>query len=258
MKKLSVITIITLLFLIYSASIFGQEYKVDLSSGKVKIYEVSEVNIEGHDENFVLISTRNQRGKDSERARGLRVINSLGLEDNSGIGLSVLKTGDEVEIRAISRHSDTRYTVFVPKSVAVFYQHSSHHADDLKIKNVQSELDVTVKFNSIYLEDVSGPMTINTVHGDVDGIFSEVSQENPISIVSAHGHIDLALPSDTKAKLRLRTSHGEIFTDMNIDYEKASDLRRISSSEVNGSLNGGGVDIYLSSDHNNIYLRTKK
>lgn len=258
MKKSGTLAIIILLFLIYAGAALGQEYKVDLGSGKVKIHEVNEVNIEGHDENFVLISRRERRSGDSERAKGLKVINSLGLEDNTGIGLSAVKSGDEVELRPISRHSDTRYTIFIPKSVSVFYEHSSHHGDDLKIKNVQSELDITVKFNSIYLEDVSGPMTINTVHGDVDGVFSQVSQESAISIVSAHGHIDLALPSDTKAKLRLRTNYGEIYTDMNIDYDTTSNLSRISSSEVNGSLNGGGVDINLSSDHNNIYLRSKK
>ena len=258
MKKISTLTVTILLFLTSIGTAFAQEYKVDLSSGKIKIYEVNEVNIEGHDQNYVLVSTKEGHKGDPERARGLRIINSLGLEDNSGVGLSVKKTGDEVEVRPISRHSETRYTVYVPKSVSVFYEHSSHHGDDLRIKNVQSELDITVKFNSIYFEEVTGPMTINTVHGDVEGVFSNVSQDNAISIISAHGHIDLALPSDTKAKLRLRTSYGEIYTDMKIDYNKTSELRKISSSEINGTINGGGVDINLSSSHNNIYLRAKK
>ena len=258
MKKFSATTIITLTFLIYSTIVFGQEHKVDLSSGKVKIYEVNKVNIEGHNENSVVVKTWGHRHKDSDRADGLKVINSLGLEDNTGIGLSVVKTGDEVEIHPVSRLSDTRYTIYVPKNVAIFYQHSSHHGNDVKISDVQSELEVTVKFNSIYLENVSGPMTINTVHGKVEAIFSQVSQENAISIASAHGLIDVALPSDTKANLRLKSSHGEIYSDMNIEYNTSSNLHRIGSSNISGSLNGGGVDIDLRTSHSNIYLRTKK
>lgn len=260
MKKFSAFAIIILLLLVYATAAFGQEFKVDLTSGKIKIYEVNRVNIEGHDENFVVISRKERKNDDWERAKGLRLINSSGLEDNSGIGLSVVKSGDEVEVRPISRNSETRYTVFVPKGVGLFYEHSSHNGDDLKIKNVQSELDITVKFNSIYLENTSGPMTINTVHGDVEGVFSQVSQESAVSIVSAHGYIDLSMPADTKAKLRLRANHGEIYTDMkiNVDNEKDGDLRKISTSELNGSLNGGGVNINLSSNHDNIYLREKK
>ena len=258
MKRFSILAIITLPFLIYSTTILGQEYKVDLSSGKVKIREVNKVSIVGHDENSLVVSTRHHKNGEQERARGLKAINSLGLEDNSGLGLSVVKSGDEVEIRPILRNSDNRYTIYVPKNVAIFYEHSSHNGEDLRVKNVQSELDVTVKFNSVYLEDVSGPMTINTVHGKVEAAFSQVSQQNAISIVSAHGLIDVALPSDTKAKLRLKSRHGEIFSDMDIDYEVTSDLRKIGAGDITGSINGGGVDIHLSSNHSNIYLRTKK
>ncbi|MDN5215609.1 DUF4097 family beta strand repeat-containing protein [Fulvivirgaceae bacterium BMA12] len=258
MKKFKALAIIASFLLVYTGSVSGQEYKLDLSSGKIRINEVHKVTIEGHNENFVLISTTDRGHHNSERARGLRPINSLGLEDNSGIGLAVDKTGNEVEINSVSRHRNSRYTILVPKDVTISYQNSSNHGGPLQIKNVQSELDVTVRFNSVHLENVSGPMTINTVHGKIEAVFSQVSQKSPISLVSAHGLIDVALPADTKAKLRLSSDHGEIFSDMKIEYEKSGGLHKISSSHVNGSLNGGGIDIRLSSNHGNIYLRTKK
>ncbi len=257
MKIIKTLTIITILIVTH-LQLSAQEHKVEMSSGKVKVHEVDELNVKGHDKSFILIKSSDYKGGKSERAKGLRPINSLGLTDNTGIGLSVQKEGSELIVRSVSRNNDSRYTIFVPKGVTFYYEHSTHHGDDLNIENVQSEIHVSLNHNSVYLKDVTGPMTINTVHGDVEAKFSTVSQNNPISIASAHGHIDVALPEATKANMRLSSNWGEIFTDLNIDVEKSGDMRKISSSVVKGKINGGGVDISLSSTHSDVYLRKRK
>ncbi|MDN5201776.1 hypothetical protein QQ008_10395 [Fulvivirgaceae bacterium BMA10] len=258
MKKFGLKTIL-LAFGIFSAiNIFAQEHKIAMSSGKLIINEVNKVEIEGYSGSEVIFSTTSHSRKRSERAAGLKAINSLGLEDNTGIGLSVNKKGGNMEVSSISRNSSTRYNIKVPKSVTIVYEHSSHHGSKLSIKNVESEIEISTNFNSVYLENVTGPMTINTVHGKIEAIFSTVSQKSPITMASAHGLIDVAIAEATKADLKLSSSWGEIFTDMNIDLEVAGDMKNIATSNVKGKLNGGGVKIDLRSTHNNIYLRKKK
>ena len=77
------------------------------------------------------------------------------------------------------------------------------------------------------------------------------------------------MPSDTKANLKLRSSHGDMFTDFNIDKGvKSQNVKSPKSKKNNcgscdkdrilGGINGGGVLIDLYSSHNNIYLRKKK
>jgi hypothetical protein len=100
-------------------------------------------------------------------------------------------------------------------------------------------------------------MTVKTVHGDIDAQLS-ATLKSPVSIVSVHGHVDVALPLATKANLKLGTAYGEIFVDpdFKIEIERSGNMIKYSDN-VAGKINGGGLDITLSSSHNNVYLRKK-
>jgi len=192
-----------------------------------------------------------------------------GKKDNTGLGLSVVKEGNEVTIEQISKKAHKgRFKIKVPNSVAIYYEHRTHDGSGLNIKNVKSEIEVIANFNDVRLESVTGPMSIKTVHGDIDAIFSTVSQENPITIRSTHGHVDVAMPQSTKADIKLSSSHGEMFTDFDIKMgatqtSKNGGSRRgcdecPSHQKVTGNINGGGVLVQLRTSHSNIYFRKKK
>jgi hypothetical protein len=68
----------------------------------------------------------------------------------------------------------------------------------------------------------------------------------------------VALPLETKANLELSTNWGEILVDpaFKIEIDKTGGLVNYSD-KLRGKLNGGGVEIALSSHHNNVYLRKK-
>ena len=87
-----------------------------------------------------------------------------------------------------------------------------------------------------------------------------MSQQAPISISSVNGELDITIPSNTKADLVLSTFSGDIFTDMDIEFDKKSKegLSIIGGNKIKGTLNGGGVDILLNTINDNIYLRKAK
>ena len=95
------------------------------------------------------------------------------------------------------------------------------------------------------------------VHGEIEASFG-ANLKNPISLVSVHGHVDVSLPVATKANLKLGTVYGEIFVDpdFKIDIERTGNMVKYSDN-VSGKINGGGLDVTLSSTHNNVYLRKK-
>ena len=268
----SIITILTILFFVNGITA-QQEYKVALSSGKVLIFDVNKADIEGYSGTDIIIVGESKEKKEDKRREGLSSISSTGLKDNTGMGLSVIKKGNEVTIEQISKKVQKgRFKIKVPNNVAIYYEHDTHEGGNLNIKNVKSEIEVTAHFNNVNLESVTGPMSINTIHGDVDAIFSSVSQENPITIRSSHGHVDVAMPSSTRADIKLASSHGEMFTDFDIDIEPktpnqttkgVSQSRRGCGScpnnqKVTGNINGGGVLVELKTSHSNIYFRQKK
>ena len=259
MKKQIWITAVALIFTALSMPAVGQEYKIPASGKSLKIFfnEINKLEIEGTTGSDIIITTTDRSRARDERAQGLKAISSMGLEDNTGLGLSALEKNGIVEVNSISRNSEARYIVKVPKNVGVKYAHNSPYGSDVKISNLESELDVSSLHNDIILVNVTGPMTINTVHGDIDANFTTLNQASPTSIASVHGHVDVSLPAASKAELTIKTTWGEIFTDMDIQMETGADMRKISTQTVKGKLNGGGVALMLSSTHDNIYLRKK-
>ena len=75
-----------------------------------------------------------------------------------------------------------------------------------------------------------------------------------------NGIIDISLPSNTPGNISLKTINGEIFTNFAIDFEKKTKngLSYIGGGQkIRGTINGGGVDVKLSTINDNIYLRKK-
>jgi hypothetical protein len=244
--------------LMLTGVMYAQDYKIARTTGKLQIVEVGDVTIEGYDGKEIVFSSRSRDRERDERAKGLRAVSSLGLEDNTGLGLSVIEKGDVIEVRQLKKMDGPDISIKVPKGVTISYQHSSPHGSDFNAKNVESELTVSTVHNQVNLDNVTGPVHIKTVHGDIDASLG-ANLKNPLVLVSVHGHVDISLPVATKATLKLDTSWGELFIDpeLKIEIDNQGDMRRYSDSFTGKMNGGGGVDIELSSTHNNVYLRKK-
>ena len=259
MKTVKNIMMVTLGLLV-SIQIFSQDIKEHRFSptGKLIVDGVNKVTFVGHEGNEVIISTEVSNSSKSERAEGLKLINGTGLEDNTGLGLSVTKVDGQSKVVEISSRSSRRYTIKVPKTLTVVYEHNTPFGSTVRFEKVASEIEAKTLHTKIELNDVTGPMTISSVHGNIEGNFSTVSQKGAISLASSHGLVDITIPEATKANLQLSSSWGEIYSDLSIAIDKPSqEMKNYSANIVNGAINGGGVDITISATHGNIYLRKK-
>ena len=254
----SVLTIITLMCLAMGLA-QAQEYKVTKSTGRLEIKEVNRVLIEGSSGNEIVFSSRNGKSEQDKRAEGLRSVNAGGIEDNTGLGISVVDKGNVIEVQQLKRMDGPEITIKVPKGVLVSVVHTSPYGSEIEFKNVESEIEVSTVHSGVILNNVTGPMTIKTVHGDIETALG-ANVKSPVSIVSVHGHVDVALPLTMKANVRLSTVYGEMFVDpdFKIEMEKTQDNLIRYTDKLTAKINGGGGDITLSSTHNNVYLRKTK
>lgn len=261
MKKIKLIglaVVFTLLNSIITNAQSNGEYKLDMNSGKLIVKEVDDVEFIGHSGSGVVIINKDLNSEQSDRAKGLKLINGLGLEDNTGIGLNVEKDGGNNVVSQISRNGDGEYIIKVPKGVTIVFEHSSVFGSEVKFKDFSGEIETTTNHSDVALDNVTGPLTISTVHGDIEGAFGTLAQNNPTSIVSTHGDIDLTIPATTKANFKISTSWGEIYSDLDIKIDReGGEMKKYSMNKVIGTLNGGGVSINVESTHGSIYLRKK-
>ena len=119
-----------------------------------------------------------------------------------------------------------------------------------------SELEISGRYNDVYMEEVTGPALVNTVYGTIVAKFSSLSQVGPTSLVSVYDDVDVTLPANTKANIVVKTPYGEAYSDMDIEFSKNGDMKKISST-IQGTLNGGGVDLEIKASYDNVYLRKK-
>ena len=240
-----------------TGSVTAQEYKVAKSTGRLEIREVNNVSIEGHSGSDIIFTSRSQDRERDKRAEGLRALSSLGLEDNTGLGLSVLDKGNVIEVQQLKKTDGPDIKILVPKGVVVSYAHTSPYGDEIDIKNFEGEIEISTVHNGVNLTNTSGPMSVKTVHGDIDASLG-TALKAAVSLQSVHGHVDLALPVGTKANLTLSTKWGEMLVDpdFKIELDRTGNFVNYSD-KISGKLNGGGTEITLTSQHNNVYLRKK-
>ena len=246
--------IVLALVLLSIGNVNAQEYKVAKSSGRLEI-NIGRVTVEGHNGNEIIFSSTDQTRQRDERADGLRSVNSLGLEDNTGLGINVSQEGDVIKVRQLKKTKSPEIKILVPKNVIVAFAYESQYGGEATFRNMPNEIEVDAQYNSIELDNVTGPLTVKTIYGHVDAKL-DASMKGPISIVSVYGYVDLAMPTSAKANLKMSTSYGEIFADPDFKIEIERQGEFVSySNKVNGKLNGGGIAIDLSCNYGKVYLR---
>jgi len=243
---------IVVLAVMVPGCVWGQEFKLAKSTGRLEL-NIGKAVVEGYTGNEIIFSSRDLDKNNDERAKGLKEINSLGLEDNTGLGINVSEKGDVVTVRQLKKTNSPHIKIQVPKGVIVSYSYESQYGGDVNFANMENEIEVSAQYNSIELENVTGPVTVKTIYGHVEASFG-ANVKGPLSIVSVYGYADVALPAATKANLRLSTSYGEIYVaqEFKLEVEASGDEDRVT-----GKINGGGMNVDISSSYGKVYLRKK-
>lgn len=292
------------LFILTLSASAQKQYKLARSSGKLNL-NISGAKVEAYDGNEIIFSIPENRDEEvDERAKGLKAFNSSGFKDNSGLGFDVTVKGEDINVNPVSVANQPKLSIKLPRNIRLsFINNNMMYQDTVILKNLKTEIDVSVTGNDIVLVNNVGPMNIKTLHGSVDASFSD-DLKGPISIVSVNGHVDVALPVSVKANLEAMSNYGKIYAadELKIAVNTTVDvkttisgvtsvktinvgksipsltIRKSETNEneakgntqvfgfdrgnyaesLNGKINGGGVDLILKSNHDNIYIREKK
>ena len=253
--KHKLIILITLL----SVSLYAnaQEYRLAKSSGQLKL-NITGVIVEGYDGKDIIFSGQkvvNEEPSD-ERAKGLVAISSSKYTDNTGLGISVTESGQDVSVNLATKKQIGILTIKVPNNIKIsivnnglFYSYStninsgfttivdnSKPGNDIVIKNFKSEIEVSVYSNKIMLENNTGPMNIKTVSGPVDAIFNS-DIKGPVSIISATNYVDVTMPSSTKANIEMSSSYGKLYAgkEFKIDFDEKDPEKSVSNVRLTGN-----------------------
>ena len=237
-----------------------KEYKVKHTGGTMKIVGGGTIHVETHKGNEVVFATEVEiiAEAHSDRSKGLKVLDAEALVDNSGLGFSIKKEGKDLIVeRIITGHCDCE-PIFIklPKGIALEIKDASHFGEYIEVIDFNESLEIDVMHQTIKLKKVTGPMAIKTLHGSVEATFTSLSQEASISMIAVHSFVDVSIPANSKVTFDLKTQHGEIYTDLDINIAKSTEKKNSwDPKKINGTLNGGGVKMALNSNYGEVYIR---
>lgn len=260
MKKL--LFILPLLFV--SLLVYAQpEHKVALNGKPILFEEIDNLVIVGYDGTDLRITREGGLDTDDDqRAKGLRKISAGGKADNTGFGLNAQMATEGIVISQVGRSNGT-IRVQVPNTAVVMLEQSTTKGSDVEVSGFRGELDISMHYHKVILRNVYGPTSVNSIYGSVEAVYSDGPPTRALRLHSTYSNVDLTLPANTKANLRLSTSYGDMFTDFDIDVKanmNDADLQntgftQTSGNGLSGTINGGGELISLTASYRNIYLR---
>jgi hypothetical protein len=256
MKTTKIILIILLTFL-GSGYLPAQEYKVqvpDTKDRKLILIDFSgDLPIEGYSGNEVIFTSASEAFTPPEKAKGLKPVYPGGT-DNSGMGLSVQKNVGQITVTCLVPFTRKgEYKIRVPDNMALEIKSGCERSSNISVSSMKNEIDIE-NCHGIDLKNVSGPLILSTIAGDINITFDTFVTEKPSSISSVSGDIDITLPAKTATNIEMGTINGDFYSDFDIS-DSQKDMKRVGGNHLNASLNGGGFKFSIETVNGNIYLR---
>jgi DUF4097 and DUF4098 domain-containing protein YvlB len=183
-------------------------------------------------------------------------------------GLEVEESNNLVSISAESWKYAVDITIQVPRTSSLEL-HSTNDGD-IVVENVGGEIEVENVNGSNTLRNISGNAVVNTVNGDVTVTMTRVTPDKPMSFSSMNGDVDVTLPADIKANVKMKSQQGEIYSDFDITLKQAPQkAEEVSKSgkgkyrisfekNIYGAINGGGPEYAFNTFNGDVFIRKGK
>jgi DUF4097 and DUF4098 domain-containing protein YvlB len=159
-------------------------------------------------------------------------------------------------------------TIQVPVNTSV--QLKTVNGGNVDVTGISGDLDVENTNGSITLKNVSGAVVAHTVNGAVTVSLDRLATDKPMSFTSLNGRVDVTLPADAKARLRLKTTNGAVYSDFDVKMDpdnskpvvednrgKGGRYRIRMDHGVSGTINGGGPDYTFQTMNGDILIHKK-
>jgi len=272
MRKLAAFTIIA------AAAAFAQDAQPDRVTvpfsdpSRPKTLRVGLVNggitVHGYNGKDAIVEARpegssSRRHRAPDRSDGMRRI------DMNGTGLNVEESDNVIRVGTRSVNEDIQLNIQVPFNTSLKLH--TVNGGDIVVDHIVGDVELEDTNGNITATHISGTAVVNALNGKVLVSFDKVSGDKPMSFSSLNGDIDVALPADVKAKLKLKSDNGAIYSDFDIQLDSASRKPVVQDNQSGkgkyrvqfdkamfGLINSGGTEMQLTTFNGNIYIRKAK
>jgi len=171
------------------------------------------------------------------------------------VDLGVAEKDNHVVLSAGPRHRTIDLEIMVPRQFSV--QLKKDDSGTICVTHLSGEIEVSNLNGDIRLLDVAGSALLDTVDGDITAQFRGITPGAPMAFTSLEGNLDIALPNDVRASIRMRADRGQIHNEFAASpgSETSSEDDSPQAPWTCAQINGGGPEMRLRSFHGHVRLR---
>ncbi|HUK91166.1 MAG TPA: DUF4097 family beta strand repeat-containing protein [Blastocatellia bacterium] len=222
--------------------------------------------VKGYDGKDAIVEGRSEGGRhrrDRDRSDGLHRI------DIGGTGLSVEESENVVSVGTRSINENIEINIQVPYNTSL--KLSDVNGGEISVDHIVGNVEVDVTNGKATATHISGSAVLHALNDRVLVTFDKVTPDKPMSFSSLNGDIDVTLPADAKARLKLKTDNGSVYSDFDIQVDASGRKPVVQDSNsghgkyrvqfdrtMYGAINGGGPEIQMTTFNGNIYIRKAK
>ena len=268
MKNYNKILVAILVTFIYSVNTNSQEIvTIPLTNpskaGTLKlVINRGNIIVKGYSGNEIIVKASKKKSsyKENNSKKGLkRIVNEY-------IKFRVEEKDNYVVVDN-NYYQSIDYEVKVPENFSL--KLGASESGDIYVENVNGTMDVSSRNGSITLNNISGDVSADTQNKNIIVTFKKVTENTPMAFSSFNGDIDITLPKNIKADIKVKSERGEFFTDFDFkvkpervkysdtsgDNKKATKLK--IERWITASINGGGPEFLFKNYNGNVIIRSK-
>ena len=224
------------------------------------------ITVRGANRKDVVVTARPEAQRPSRRydpdAAGLRRIPQTA-------GYRISEESNRIKVSSDNPNRSVNFEIEAPLRSNL--KLSTVNGGEILVENIEGDLDVSNTNGGITLNNVGGSVNAGTTNGAVRASLTRVTAARQMSFTSLNGAVDVTLPPATKANLRLRSDHGEVYSDFDVQLAAASSTPSVQETRssngryrinrnraIVGAINGGGPEFELRTFNSNVYVRKGK
>ena len=227
------------------------------------------VTVRGYNGQEVIVEST---ARDSIRARGRKEpepptgMHRIGGTDPA---IDITEESNTVKVSGgSSPFSNSDVVIQVPTQTSVSV--NARIGNSITIENITGEIEASNMNGQVTITNVSGSVMAHSMNGKIVASINSVTPDKPMSFSTMNGAIDVTLPASTKANLKLKTDHGDIFTDFDVKTDSTTRVPQVEDNRkkggryrvqfdrgTNGTINGGGPEIQFTTFNGNILIHKK-
>jgi hypothetical protein len=227
------------------------------------------ITVTGYNGKEVIVEARARGGEAARESKPDRKAEGMRRLDTHGSGLSVEEQDNEVHIGVRTLNRTVDLNIQVPFNTSLKLR--CLNDGDIRVDRVSGEVDADDLNGAVKLSNITGTVVAHSLNSDVVVTLDQVTPGKSMSFSTMNGDVDVTLPADVKARVKMKSDNGEVYSDFDVRPEanpatpKVSETHgkdgrfRVQFDKVTyGSINGGGPEMQFTTFNGKIYLRKKK